>query len=71
MSNDERRVQAFAAKYRADHEGTTPLPAPTDERLAATFDHCARPCPERLYDEVRAALARWDFVSWDAEHGAF
>lgn len=55
-----RRVAMYAAKFVAETVGAEPPGhvEPTDDALRATFEHCVRPAPADLYDEIRAEIAR-------------
>ncbi len=64
-----RRVEMYAAKLAAEtiRDENNPRPVdPTDDVLAKTFEHCARPAPSDMYDEIRAAYAKL-VAAWEDE----
>lgn len=64
-----RRVRAYAAKLSAEtiRDEDNPRPVdPTDDVLAKTFEHCGRPAPVDMYDEIRAAYAEF-VAAWEDE----
>jgi hypothetical protein len=64
-----KRVEAYAAKLAAEtiRDEDNPRPVdPTDDVLAKTFEHCTRPAPADMYDEIRAAYAGF-VAAWEDE----